>query len=532
MILAQIYDIVCFMDARKKKLFKIASIVFVICLVALRLALIYFPFRFFDYLVPPGDDPVNHYQIVKSILGGSLSFSYPPLFHIIIAWLSKIFSQDPMTTMRLATPALVILPSIAVLIVASKFFGRAAGLLSFVVVLWASNYGLAAFGDGNYPNIIAGGFLLPLAFLYLVRSLQEKKKRNYIAVFLLVLLMVFTHHLSTAMFVAVVFAVFVSLIAWNLYEKILPRVWKTFVIFVGVTLGIAFFLYLSPAKTVFIDAFKSFGDTGKVLSTDVYSKPVPLDEYPTQSGSLAWYFGLFALLYSISLLLKKADKRNDEKIAIIGLVAWFVIIFLASRATSIGLPGRFARECYLPLAILTGLTLRDFLAAAVGISKKAVFCGVFGLIIVSSLVQVNGGQYRSPEFYGPMIRFSWLDKEKSDYIKELSNPEDKIIANPTTPYLPIFSERKIEFVSSVYITDQATLWRYLRDANPRYIFIGKKTAANPDEKVYPFFANFDEITDSLNQYAKTNKLTVAKEFDDGSVLYIYKIPKSPTKSTK
>lgn len=520
------------MNEKRERVLKIAVASFVLCLITLRLFWIYYPFHFFGYLVPPGDDPAVHYQMVKSILEGKISFDYPPLFHIIIAGLVKLFQSDPMTIMRIVTPAMIVLPSLAVLAVATKLFGRGAGLISFVVVLWTSNYGLMAFGDGNYPNILAAGFFLPLAILYFIKALQSGGKRNYFFLGLFTFLVVLTHHLTTAMYIVILFGIMLSLTAWNFHEKIMPKIARVFLIFLCSIAIIVGLLYFLPTKYVFISALQSLGKTGSVSVGESYTQLADLAEYPAQAGQFAWYLGLFALMYAVGRIFTKKEGGEKEKIVLLSLVAWFAVVFVMSRSGPSGLPGRFLRECYLPLGILSGVAVEGMFLTVVSRRKKEVIYGMFGVLIAFNLVQVNNGAYRAPDFFNPMIRFDQSDKEKADYIAQISKAEDIIIANPTTPYLPIFTERKIEFLSPIYIKDQIVLEQHLNQTKPKYLFVGKKTLANPDEKVYPFFADFDKLTDSLSLFAKTKKLTVAKKFGDGSTLYVFEPAKKPSTKLK
>ena len=64
--------------------------IFIILAIALRLYLLYFPIFFFGYLVPPGDDAVRHYEMIKSILSGNFNTDYPWLFHLFVAGIAKI----------------------------------------------------------------------------------------------------------------------------------------------------------------------------------------------------------------------------------------------------------------------------------------------------------------------------------------------------------------------------------------------------------------------------------------------------------
>jgi len=157
--------------------------------------------------------------------------------------------------------------------------------------------------------------------------------------------------------------------------------------------------------------------------------------------------------------------------------------------------------------------------------SKIFAVGLLGLIIVMNLTQINSGYAKSPDFFKTMIWYTEQDKEKADYMQNLIAENDKVIANPTTPYLPIFSQRKVIFVPSDSVSDATKLSSYIKRSGAKYLFIGRVTDANPDGKVYPFFADFDLITKQLNEYAED--LKVEREFSDGSMLYFLDRPARP-----
>lgn len=510
--------IVCFMEEKKHNSFGLLSIVFVVCLILLRLYLIYFPFISFGYLVPPGDDPANHYFMIKPIIAGAaLDFTYPPLFHIVIARLSEFFHSDPIVLMTTITPFFIVLPAIAVLTVATKLFGRSAGLISFVIVLWTSNYGLMAFGDGNYPNILAAGFFLPLAILYFIRSLQEGRAYNYILLAVFSVLIVLTHHLSTAVYIMILFAVMLSLIIWNLHEKIVPKISRVTLVFIGSVSIIVALLYFLPTKQVFISALQSLSETGAFSAGASYSEPPSLVEYGAQSGQFAWFLGLVALLFAVSRVFQKQDGGKKEKIALISLAAWFLVIFVMSRSGAIGLPGRFLRECYLPLGILSGLMIEKMFLPVASVKKRIIIYGLFGLLIVFNLVQAGGNVFSSPDFFNNMIRFDQSDKEKTDGIMRVTKPGDVIIANPTTPYLPIFIKRDVRFSLVGQITSALSFRQNISSDSRVFVFIGTKPSAASAGSAYPFFANFDQISSEMKN--ATKNLKPIKQWPDGSLLY-------------
>jgi hypothetical protein len=148
--------------------------------------------------------------------------------------------------------------------------------------------------------------------------------------------------------------------------------------------------------------------------------------------------------------------------------------------------------------------------------QRIIGYGLIALIIAFNLVQINQENFTSPNFFNQMIWFDRFDLEKANYIKSVTTPDDVIFANRTTPYLPYFAKRNIDF----NIEDKlGILPAYAKKQNAKYLFIGKLTRSNPDTKSYPFFKYFDETTKTLQSIAAEKKLKIVHTFGDGSVLY-------------
>jgi hypothetical protein len=471
------------------------TFLFILVAVELRFYLLYYPIAFYNYLVPPGDDAANHYVMIENILKGKFDTSYPWLFHYIIATISRIGGWSVIDVLRYLTPALVILPSIAIYIFLKQTFNRTTALIGFVICLWASNYGLVAYGDGNYPNIIAAGFLMPLAMLYLLRSLKERKLSNYIWTMVLTLLIMLTHHLSAIYMIAVVPIYLIALGIWNKCEKLAVN-YKRAMIYLGIVFAaVVGFVALLPIKQVFVAAFASITGSGSFSAGANFTKPIEFGDYASQIGSLAFYGGLIGLLYLIYLLGEPKEKVN--KSAILMVLIWFVVIFVLSRLSQTGLPGRFAREAAVPLIMSLAISIGYFISMMRSNLQKSLATLFFGLIIFINLVQVNAGQYMAPDFFNRMIWFSEQDKRAVDAIVKFTPKDAIILANPTTPYLPIFAEREIRFNVPPQVKIPSGVRDYAAQANIHFLFIGKKTPSNPDDKTYPFFADFDKRTDLL-----------------------------------
>ena len=103
----------------------------------------------------------------------------------------------------------------------------------------------------------------------------------------------------------------------------------------------------------------------------------------------------------------------------------------------------------------------------------------------------------APDFFNRMIWFSEQDKKATDAIISSTAQDAIILANPTTPYLSVFAQRQIEFALPPKLTSPSEIRTFATQANINFIFIGKKTSSNPDDKTYPFFTDFDKRTDLL-----------------------------------
>lgn len=492
---------------------------FIVILLVYRFYIIYFPFKLYQYLVPPGQDPVNHLEMVKSVISGNFKSTYPLLFHGIIALINRFSGSDPLQIIKWVTPAMVALPSIAVFLFLRKNFGRFAAVVGFAIALLSSNYALMAFGDGNYPNILAGGFFLPLALLYVTYASRGKKISNYIYVGIFALLIVATHHFTAALFGLIMIIYLIVLLLWNRREKIAPGMRGLMFFILGMLVVMAALIIFTPLRSQFLVAIQQLFTRGAFVDDPAYSAPIQFSQYSEMIGNLVWSGGLISMLYLIYLL-GKPGERNRKSVILLVLV-WFAITFGLSRTGAIGLPGRFAREIGLPLILAMAITVKSLFENFTIKMQRIIGYGMLGLIIAVNLVQVNGGAYASPEYFNKMVWFTNDDLQKAQYIMWSSESGDKIVSNRTSPYMSYFTQREF-----IYPTDEQikSLAGFTAQAGAKYLFIGKLTAANPNQQTYPFFKNFDESTAKLNEMVQISpQFEPIHTFADGSVLYQFNL---------
>ena len=500
---------------RKYDFPKIAAVIIAAVLVSLRVYVLYYPFHVFRYLVPPGDDAVNHLTMIKNVMVGDWKSDYPPLFHALIAFLSNLTLKDPLVILKSVTPLLVIFPSIAVYFFSRKNFGEMTAVFGSLICLWSSNYALVAFGDGNYPNILAAGFFMPLAFLFLVNVTNQKKWTNYLWGIVFAVLIILTHHLSALLFALISLFYIAAVALWNKREKISANI-RPLIIFVSVTLGCGIIIIFStPLRTIFMGAFRSLAQQGSFMANSPFAKPLGYSEYAAAVGNLVWYGGLVSLFYLIYLLGKPEERVN--KPAILLILSWFIVTFIFSRSTQMGLPARFARETALPLILSLSVSISSIIGELKFNWQKISGYVLFVFLIAVNLTQVNNGAFRSPDYFNRMIWFSSQEKEISDFIKENIPSEDTVLANQISPYLPIFAQRKIIFLDPKNVTGKLGFRQYMAAQGIKYVLIGKMTKAQPEGSVYPFFKDFAETTGILQQNVP-NFIKIG-EFSNGSVIY-------------
>ncbi len=482
---------------------------------AYRLYVLYFPFKLFGYLVPPGSDPVNHYDMVQKVLSGNFNVQYPLLFHTLIAFISRLFSANPIDVMKYIGPFLVILPPIAIYLFLKNNFGRLVGIVGFVIAALASNYGLLAFADGNYPNMLSGGFLMPLALMFLIYATKKRDIKNYIWGLVIGVLMVLTHQLTVALFAIIMIVYLVTVWLWNTFEPDFKGLKRLTYFVVGfLIVGVAI-IFLSPVKDLFMKVLGSIFSGGFVDDV-AYLKPLEYSDYQYSVGALVWTGGLISIIYIFFLLGKRKEEGN--KAALLLILVWFAVCFALSRMSQTGMPGRFSREMAIPLIMALAISIVAIIRQNGNTVQKVLASGFFGFIIVVNLVQVNGGAFSAPDYFKNMIWFDQQDKEKADYFKAATNTSDIIISNRTTPYMPIFAERQVVYDVEDFLKRQ-TIYEYFANVNAKYLFIGPKTLANPDPKSYPFFKEFDNTTLLLREVAERGGYDVVHQFADGAVLF-------------
>ncbi len=493
---------------------KIITILFclvVVLAVVWKLYLVYGGLRNFGYIVPPGEDPMYHAYMVKDILAGHSETVYPLLFHRTIALISRVSNYSPITVINYLMPAMVLLPAIGCYVFLRLSVSRKAALIGFLLMLLTSNYGLVAYGDGNYPNILTMGLFAPIALAFLLKLLRDRSPRNILGATIFFVLMVLTHHLTTALVLAVSFFFGIVLLVYSIFLKPSPHIRKISLTVLSVPIIALVLVAFLPQKALFQDVVSNLRNQSTLIGTKDYAQIISITDTADLTGQMIFYIGLFCLVYLVMML--GQNKKNASKLVATLILTWFVVIFVLSRIEIVGLPARIAREVGIPLVLAVAITIDDILNKASSFRHKILLAIMICLIFSGSLVQYNNGFYCRPEYFTRMVWFWPEDKEKVEYI--LSSLEGKtVLSNEATPYLKIMGEGKI--VISDGVTTEEDIKQQIDSYNLSYVM-----AMKPHNPIaYPERAERDErVRELINNYAQHNQLSLIKEFEDGTKIY-------------
>lgn len=402
-------------------------------------------------LVPPGDDPIAHLVIIEKILNGQgwlAGLPYPPLFHWIVAALAFKMQLQPLQALW---PILIALIGLVPLTIGGWVAirlsrGSTAALLvgtgTLIGLVLLSRQPLQAWGDGNYPNLLAEAVLIPILILIL-SSLHERWHWGRAAASLFLLGLVFLTHAMSTLVALIVFTAGIALLK-------LPRTGRIFLSLGMVSLaGIAFMKAIYPVirSQSILDTLSGQSNLVPGLSGAIVAV-TPLSQFDFFFGPLFW--SIFGLLVALGLILYLRVPR--ERPTLLMLFIWFAALFFISRISSLGVPDRFLRDLNYPMialgvgvmTILAGRHVRLATALAVLICSSGILFGTFR--------DAQPGTFGPhPDGLRPIVqRVDGVIARQFQTAAELIPPNARISANLTTSYLPFLINRPVNPVAATY----------------------------------------------------------------------------------
>lgn len=384
----------------------------------------------YHYAVPAGDDPMNHWWMAKPFYDGTGNFfevlksgGYPPAYHYLIAKCAIILNADLLETIKWTAPAILVLSSLAIFILAYTVFGIEAGFISFILYSFIAKTPIQLLNDGGYPNIIAAHIILPTMLTFItctIRAVKGIKRNKFIILAVLCALLIpVTHHTTTFYLLAI------SLISLPIFIIIywIKDKWnfRKGIVLLSINLLVYLIFFYAFTKTGIFASAKALSSTMIQINTafpffKILGSHNP-DAMWTMRGYISnpgRYFSIYALLGLLAVpFVYFKNKKTLVPITI--MTVWIVVLFVASRLPFLSNPERPARDMIVPLAILAGGGIYYLLEK---IKSKKIICYLIALVITISLIVPLKLRLDNALAYEPMIRVTNADMEIINYLNK------------------------------------------------------------------------------------------------------------------
>lgn len=436
----------------------------------------------YQYLVPPGGDGANHARITETILNGGIRLvaTYHILWHLLTAWVAKIYHLNSITAMAYLAPGLLVSGSVAMFIFNKKFFGWSAGVVTLILFGLMSRQPIQTLTDGGFPNVLAAATVLPLTLAALIIWYEKPRKVVYgLLFFLMLLVLLYSHHITT-LYALPIIGIFmaVQFVFW-LKRRGVPAYLAIFVF------PVLYLLLVILAKLFLSLHLGSSSDlTANIVRLD-WSWPfihligrldnphawLPITSYPEVLGEAVVWLGALGAVAAIGYFLINGQSRQGRAALI--LLLWGLIVLAGSQTEAIGFPIRLSRDLAIPLCLLAGLFFQAI----------ADFCRPRGLswgfpvvaIIIGLLLGLPSYSDRLAAAQAPseLIYYTEADNAVVEYMNKNLPANVRVVVFQDNFYIPLFARRQrlvtdIPESRKLAITDPAKFTSEF--ANTEYVY--------------------------------------------------------------
>lgn len=471
-----------------------------------RLVYAYYPVVHFHYVTPPGDDGAPHMNYIMMLINNGFKLSiggYPMGFHYIIVILSKVLHQSPLNVLVWVTPGLMVIPIPAIYFAGRKIFNHpSVGALAALFWSFIALSPVRAYGDGNYPNMLASSFFLPLAVTYFYLLITKSKWRYLLLALLFSALIIFTHLLTLTYLVIAMIPWLISVLTGYIFSaKLHRKLWLIIGIITSVFIlsGLAW-IVIGPTAQPYIETLLH----GKSLA--IYfgniSEPISLQQMLELNNPLLIIAGLVGLL----VLMFSRNNRPQKYL----LAFWTLMLIWASSTSYFGLPGRFVRELAIPLSLAFGYGGYHFWLWAGKHKRGWMALAVIMLVISIDWVVSLSRPFALPQPFLFMQRVQNEQRAAYDWINAHASSDQKVLVNNHNPYVKYLINATV--IAPVNI---ASVPSTLDGPGINYVLVGARPSQSQEEQ-YPYFIQFDAISIKMQ---KIPDLLLVQEFKQGTKIY-------------
>src|SRR5215210_366015 len=277
---------------------------------------------------------------------------YPPGFHTITAMICRLSSLEPLELFPLLAPLLLLLPALALYVLAQRVWGWPYGVAAALFsVLLGGTY--LHFAEARYPNFIGTQFLMVIAISALI-SLYARPSIRSGLLFALVGSSVVLYHQVASLYLAallgLVGVLFVPYLLLRDRSRGVVLLWSLMLLG-ALSVIYAWDTYDLPQVVGGLLGGSETGRGGEAVAMAIGTKPAyDLGHLlATTSRPVAWLGLLGVVLIAGELL--RGRVRVPQSLAYLTLIFWVVLLFVGSRTPLSGFPQRFGRDLGIPLAV-------------------------------------------------------------------------------------------------------------------------------------------------------------------------------------
>jgi hypothetical protein len=340
-----------------------------------------------DWPYLPGVDQFSYVVMAEQMMshGSYATFlTYPPGFSTLFAVVSRLSGLTPLALNPVLAPTLLLLTGMGAYVLATRLWGWRYGIGALALSGLVLNGAYGGFWQGDYPDSIAGFFLMVMLVAALMMLYQAPSLRSGALVTVVGASVVFYHPVASIYLVVLLALVGLAGLPYLLSQRRRHDAGVLLSTLVAVALlSASYAAYIYNLGGVISGSSKSSSSVANDLGTQAVP---PAGQVLTDLGPALVLLGLFGLG---ALAAAARSFRTPPRVLAVGtILAWCALMYVGSRTTLDGFPDRFERHLGAPLSIMAafgaGLILRSVLQA----TRTAVMATATAAVSVVTLLAV------------------------------------------------------------------------------------------------------------------------------------------------